>query len=346
MTYQLRFLQVVLLLFFSYADAQEIFSYEKEIPNKENYLFEEVNFKVSLKKKDSITLSGTLIMPKGDFDKAVVIVPGSGADTRNSHYLLTEQLLKNNIAVYRYDERGLGKSEGKYNTANYTITMMSDEICSGIKSLRKIRSLQGKKIGLIGHSQGGMVTMEAYEKKAAVDFLVQWATPVQKHGEFIKFQLKNGQNSFNELLKYNTTEEKLAVLTALHNVVEENKAMENWPLTKKLDQEAKKLGYTKERYGRFPYLTLSSEKDIVRKDLEPSYNAITIPVLYIIGDKDTFVDPIAETQLLESFGNNNITIKKMEGLNHYLTKETLTLDTFYTIDSDAASEIVRWIKAI
>jgi len=344
MTNLLQTLRALALLAFYSANAQEIFNYEKEIPNKENYLFQEIEFK-ALEKKDSITLSGTLFYPKGQFDKIVVIVPGSGADTRHSHYRLTEALLKDNVAVYRYDERGLGKSGGTFNTANYTISMMSAELKSAIKALQKNPVLNGKKLGLLGHSQGGMVTMGALEKNVPVDFLIQWATPVQKHGAFIEYQLRKGQNAFMEVLKFDTTEEKLAVMSALHKIVEENKEMEDWPLTKKLDKAGKKLGYTKKHYERFPYLTLASEKDIVRKDFESAYKGMSVPMLYIVGSLDTFVDPVAETELLESFRNPNITIRRMEGLHHYLGRGKLTLETLYDIDNAALLEITDWIKA-
>ncbi len=334
---------ISVLFITSVCSSQNIFDYEREISNKEIYNHEEINFKV-LSKKDSIKLSGTLISPKNTSDSILIIVPGSGADTRNSHYLLTEELLKNNISVYRYDERGIGKSEGKFNTANYTITDMSEELASCIQALKKNKSLSGKKIGLLGHSQGGMVTMQTYENNLPIDFMIQWATPVQKHGEFIKYQIKSGQNAFADVLKFDNISQKLEIVTALHKVVEENKNNDNWQLTKKLDKASKKLGYGKEHYSRFPYLTLSSEKDIVRKNFEPTYQSIKIPVLYIIGTKDTFVDPEAETKLLEGFNNQNITIKKMDGLSHYLTPSKLTLQTLYEIDKSALSEIINWIK--
>lgn len=337
-----RSLYLLLFLLFNAATAQEIFDYERDISNRENYHAEEITFRVK-EKKDSITLSGTLICPKTPFDKVIVIVPGSGADTRHSHYLLTQKLLEHNIAVYRYDERGLGKSQGKFNTANYTITTMGEELASCIAKLRKADVLDGKKLGLLGHSQGGMVTMEAYTNKAPLDFLIQWATPVQKHGKFLEYQLMIGQNAFNGVLNYPTREEKLETMAYMHQIVAENKELESWPLSKKLDKAAKKIGYGKEHYERFPYLTLASEKDIVRKDFEEAYRTIGIPVLYIIGSDDTFVDPVAETKLLQGFGNPNITLSFAEGLNHYLTKGKLSLQTMYDIDDTALITLFYWI---
>ena len=80
--------------------SQEIIFYEKEISNRENYEFYDYTI---LQKKDNIKLSGTLITPKTNYDKIVFIVPGSGKDSRNSHFILTEFLLKNNIAVFSFD---------------------------------------------------------------------------------------------------------------------------------------------------------------------------------------------------------------------------------------------------
>ena len=333
----------LLLLISPLCHSQTLFEHEKEISNKDHYIWEEINFKVR-DQKDDIQLSGTLICPKTNWDIALIIVPGSGADTRNSHFHLTEALLKNNIAVYRYDERGIGKSTGKFNKANYTISMMSEELAACIQTLRQNKTLSEKKIGLLGHSQGGMVTIQTYENGLPIDFMVQWATPVQKHGEFIKFQIKTGQNTFKEDIKFDEIDKKLEIVEALHQVVEANKEDDNWTLSKKLDKTAKKIGYTKDHYTRFPYLTFACEKDIVRKNFEPVYKNIKIPVLYIIGTKDTYVDSNSETKLLESFENNNITIKKMDGLNHYLTSTKLTLNNLYEIDENALSEIINWIK--
>lgn len=334
---------LLFLLISSFCEAQTILAHEKEVSNKGDYNSEEISFKVA-DKKEPIELSGTLLSPKSDWQNLIIIVPGSGADTRNSHYKLTEALLQNNIAVYRYDERGMGKSGGKFNAVNYTITQMAEELGSCIQTLKKNQSLSGKKLGVLGHSQGGMVTMQTYQNQLPIDFMVQWATPVQKHGEFIKYQITSGQNTFKNDIVFDDINKKLEIVTVLHKVVEDNLNDDNLALGKKLDKASKQIGYTKEHYTRFPYLTFVNEKDIVRKNFEPAYKNIKIPVLYIIGSKDTFVNPESETQLLSSFENKNITITKFDGLNHYLTASELKLNTMYDIDKTPVAEIVNWIK--
>lgn len=330
----------------TYSSAQDIFSYEKEISNKQNYNFENIHFE-NPDKKVKVVLNGTLITPKADYDKVIIIMPGTGMDTRNSHYKLTEELLNNNIAVFRYDDRGTGSSGGVFSSANYTIPIMAADLVYAYNELKNNTLVKDKKIGFIGHSQGGLVTMSAYNMGIKPDFIVLWSVPVQKHGEFIKHQLITHSKSFDEMFTFQDLEKRLAVVTALHNVVIQNLELDNWKISKKLDKEAKKIGYGKKDYVRFPYLTFVSQKEIVRINFEEHYKNFEIPLLYIIGDKDTFVDPVAETQLLESFANKNITIIKKAGLNHYLTSDKiLTTENMYTIDSDGMSNIINWIKKV
>lgn len=338
-------LSFAVILFTQFVTAQQMFPYERDIANKENYILKEISFKAA-EKKDSITIYGTLAMPKSGFEKLVIIVPGSGADTQFSHYKLTDKLLQNNIAVYRYDDRGTGKSGGKNNSANYTIDQMSAELYSAFKVLLKTAELKGKKIGMLGHSQGGMVTMGAYKLGAKPDFLIQWATPVQKHGAFLTYQLAKRPERFTDVFKYETLEEKLIVMESLHKVAEENPELDSWPLSKKLDKVSKKIGYDEKRYTRFPYMTLTSEKAVVQKNLEPLYKNVNFPLLYIVGSADDFVDATAETSLLKNFTNPNITVKVYDKLNHYLGNTLLTSESMYNINETPATELADWIKSI
>lgn len=172
---------LILLLSFNISNSQEIFKNEKKIDNPENYIFEEINFSVT---KKNIKMGGTLITPKSDFSKIVVIAAGAGRNTRHSHYFLTEQLLKSGIAVYRYDDRGVGKSEGKFKNNAYDNI---DDLRSAFANIRKIESLSKKTIGILGHSVGAYAaTIINYEKELDVDFLVLIGSPIEWKGKWIK----------------------------------------------------------------------------------------------------------------------------------------------------------------
>lgn len=113
------------------------------------------------------TLSGTLTVPfgKGRFP-AVVMVTGSGPQDRNEEILghkpflvIADFLTRNGIAVLRYDERGVGKSQGTFLGA--TTNDFYKDAVSGIDFLRKHKEIDSKKIGLIGHSEGGTIAFMA-----------------------------------------------------------------------------------------------------------------------------------------------------------------------------------------
>jgi len=338
--------QKTLIIFFfaiitNFIKAQEVYTYEKQISNLQNYISTEIdteNF------ENKVVLKGTLIEPKSNYTTVVIIVPGSGKDTRNSHYRLTEKLLENNIAVYRYDERGCGLSTGKFNTISYTINDMINDLKFVYLNIKNQKTVVGKKIGLLGHSMGGMTTIGILDKNMTPDFLVQWATPIQKKGEFIKYQLTTGVNKFEEELVYNSIEEKIFVIDKINTVIFENKNDENLVLSKKIDKVSKDIGYKKKNYKRFTYANFSSTKELIKKDFENTYKNCKIKLLYIIGENDKFVDAKKETELLESFNNPNIEIKKIGNLNHYLKNGIENIKEKYEIEDNGVNEITNWIK--
>lgn len=321
--------------------SQEILFYEKEISNKENYEF--YDFTV-LQKKDNIKLTGTLITPKTNYDKIVFIVPGSGEDTRNSHFILTEFLLKNNIAVFRYDERGVGKSEGVFDVF-YTINDMTNDFQSIFNELVLTEKFVNKKIGLIGHSYGGLTTIGAILKGLKCDFLIQWATPVERVTELFKYQIKTRQNKQEKNLQYNDNETKFKVMDSISKIIDRNASLDLMSLRKIIYSTMKKYGYKKKDFGW--YITFSSYIELIKKNFIPVYENLTIPTIYIIGDNDIFVDPVANTTLLKKINNKNIEIKVFESLNHYLTnsKNLEHNSSKYEMDEVVKTYLLDWIKS-
>lgn len=322
--------------------SQEIMFYEKEISNRENYEFYDYTI---LQKKDNIKLSGTLITPKTTYDKIVFIVPGSGKDTRNSHFILTEFLLKNNIAVFRYDERGVGKSEGIFNNYSYTINEMTDDFHSIFNELITSERFINKKVGLIGHSYGGIITIGAIEKGLKCDFLIQLATPIERATELFKYQITTGQNKQEKNLQYSDNETKFKVMDSISKIIDRNATLDLMSLRKVIYSTMKKYGYKKKDFAW--YITFSSYLELIKKNFIPVYENLTIPTIYIIGDNDIFVNPIANTTLLKKLNNTIIDIKVFESLNHYLTSsKNLELSTsLYEIDEVAKMYLLDWIKS-
>ena len=334
---------VILFLLLSFnLFSQEIMFYEKEISNRENYEFYDYTI---LQKKDNIKLSGTLITPKTNYDKIVFIVPGSGKDTRNSHFILTEFLLKNNIAVFRYDERGVGKSEGIFNNYSYTINEMTDDFHSIFNELITTEKFVNKKIGVLGHSYGGLITINAIENGLKCDFLIQLATPIERATELFKYQIKTGQNKQERNLQYSDNETKFKVMDSISKIIDKNSTLDEMALKKVIYSTMKKYGYKKKDFGW--YITFSSYLELLKKNFIPVYENITIPTIYLIGNNDIFVDPIANTSILKKTNNKNIDIKVFELLNHYLTssKNLKSDSSIYEIDDAVKMYLLDWIKS-
>ncbi|UGS24495.1 alpha/beta fold hydrolase [Flavobacterium channae] len=322
---------IFLLIVSLFTSAQNIFKYEKEINNPELYDFEEIDFQ---NLDAQIKLSGTLIKPKLDFDKIVIIVPGSEKDTRHSHYILAEQLLKENIAVYRFDERGVGKSEGKHSEL---AADLSNDLNFAFKDLQKKYS--SKKIGIIGHSLGGIATLKIIEKKCNPDFIVFIETPIAKNGAFVLNQIKmNYENSLPQVMREGKTKEEiLSFLEGYFQIIRNN----NNSLEKEIKKYIKEKGFNKRFIALLndPFLM-----EMVTINLEETLKNTNIKSLFLTGTLDKIINHEDEITTVKSFQNPNIEIKVFEDLNHYLTdRKGVVGSSLYQMDQEPLKVIINWI---
>lgn len=183
-----KLILVLLFISFNKITSQNNSDFGKGIKDIERYNSQEIDF---IDSEENVKLSGTLIFPKTNYSKIVVITPGSGQNNRNSHYNIAEELLKNGIAVYRFDDRGVGKSGGK---VNFGVDQIIKDLYYALNNLQKIDSLSNKKIGALGHSLGGIATIDAYQNGLKIDFLILMATPIEKFGKFNKPQYSSRSN--------------------------------------------------------------------------------------------------------------------------------------------------------
>lgn len=147
---------------------------------KIKYSVEDVTFYNATAK---IKLAGTLTKPKGKGPfPAVILVSGSGPQDRNEEMLghkpflvIANYLTNNGIAVLRFDDRGVGKSAGDFSKA--TTEDFATDVEAGISFLKQQKGIDIQKIGIIGHSEGGMVAPMVAAKDTSLDFIVLLAGP-------------------------------------------------------------------------------------------------------------------------------------------------------------------------
>lgn len=314
------------------ANSQNIFKYEREINAAASYEFEEIDFQNT---DDKIKLSGTLIKPKTDFSKIVVIVPGSGKDTRHSHFVITEELLQKNIAVFRFDERGIGKSEGKYSEL---ANDLSNDLTYAFKDLLKRYST--KKIGIIGHSLGGIATLKSLKNNINPEFIVLIETPVMKDAVFVLKQIEmNYEDSLPQFMREGKTkEDTMSFLEGYFQIINSN-APGLWK------KEIKK--YIKDKDVNKNFIALLNDEflmEMVTLNLEEIYKNTAVKSLYVTGTTGKKIDHENETKTVESFKNPTIEIKIFDGLNHYLTDRNGAVgSSLYQMDEEPLKFITDWI---
>ena len=151
--------------------------------------------KISYENADrSIRFGATLTIPegKGPFP-AVVLISGSGGQNRNSSILgheifhvIADHLTRNGLVVLRYDERGLGESTGIFQGA--TSEDFAKDVHTAVDQLLSRPEVNKKKIGLIGHSEGGMIAPMVATSRKDIDFLVLLAAPGVPNLELLALQ--------------------------------------------------------------------------------------------------------------------------------------------------------------
>lgn len=135
--------------------------------------------------KRDITLTGTLTVPDGSANTsypAVILITGSGSQNRDEELLghkpfkvIAEYLSARGWAVLRCDDRGVGGSTGVYD--DVTTLHFANDVEAMYKYLRKHPSVNRNQIGLIGHSEGGLIAPIVASRNRGMAFVVMLAGP-------------------------------------------------------------------------------------------------------------------------------------------------------------------------
>ena len=130
-----------------------------------------------------VTLAGTLTLPPAaGRHPAVVLITGSGAENRDEEVfgfkvfrVLADQLTRQGIAVLRCDDRGVGGSSGS--TPNSTSEDFATDVLADIAYLKTRPDIDTAHIGLIGHSEGGLIAPMVAARSRDVAFIVLMSGP-------------------------------------------------------------------------------------------------------------------------------------------------------------------------
>ncbi|WP_187388356.1 alpha/beta hydrolase family protein [Seonamhaeicola marinus] len=350
---------ILLLLFCLSAFAQSKRPQNPEPPF--NYSSQEVSFVNS--KTDSIVLSGTLTLPNNIKKPPVaILISGSGPQNRDEELkghkpflVLADFLTKNGIAVLRYDDRGFGKSTGSFKGS--TTYDFATDTESAITFLKSRTDIDTNKIGLIGHSEGGLIAPIVASTNKDVAFIVLLAGPGVDGAKVLTSQSKHMGKLMGMAEEFLNENEKLA--SSIYKIIQTDtdKEVIRTKITNALN------GY-KEKNPDSPVvnfinpimieqqLKILDSKwllELIRIDPKVFLEKTTCPVLAINGSKDCQVLPALNLEgiktALEKGKNKDITIKELEGLNHlFQTADTGNITEYETIEETFSPIALNLIK--
>jgi uncharacterized protein len=308
-------------------------------------------------KRDGVKLAGTLTFPrgKGPFP-AVLLITGSGPQDRDESLLghkpflvLADYLTRQGIAVLRVDDRGVGGSTGS--VPNSTTENFAADVMAGVEFLRARKEIDPKQIGLIGHSEGGLIAPMVAAQNGDVAFIVLMAGAGLTGEEILYMQgamiMKASGASAGQLAKQRATQESMfKILKEEKDPAAAEKRLRE-EMSKSLTEEEKKkseqtiaahIKLANTPWFRY-YLTL---------DPRPALRKVKCPVLALNGENDLQVSANENLReigaALKAGGNNDVTIARLPKLNHlFQTSETGSPNEYIKIEETIAPVALKTI---
>lgn len=329
------------------------------------YIEEEVSYE---NKIDAVKLAGTLTLPRSEGPcPAVVLITGSGSQDRNEtvaghrpFLVLADYLTRRGIAVLRVDDRGMGGSAA--GSMGATSENYAGDVLAGVEFLKNRKEINSRQIGLIGHSEGGMIAPMAAIRSKDVSFIVMMAGTGLPGDEVIALQtdlLLKAQGAEDEgrRLTRDLFDGIFAILKnkddsiTAEKQIRETLAAKTAAMTeaqrKGLDQILKVIETQLKQF----YL-LEWFRFFLRYDPRPTLRKVQIPVLAINGERDLQAAPKENLDgiaaALKEGGNKDYSVVLLPELNHLFQTSRTGLVTEYgaieeTISPIALKTISDWI---
>ncbi|MCX8019967.1 MAG: alpha/beta fold hydrolase [Chitinophagaceae bacterium] len=333
------------------------------------YKSEEITFYNSTK---TIRYGATITIPQGEGPfPAAVMITGSGPQDRDEtifghkpFWVIADFLTRNGFIILRVDDRGVGKSSGNF--ADATSMDFASDVSAAVDYLLTRPEINLQKIGLIGHSEGGMIAPVVANKRKNIHFLILLAAPGVKISELMAEQnyavLKSRQISEKTSNYYTRLFKKVNSLFLKHNdsalAVKKclqylNRWVKNIDTTSlkelQLESPENRIQYAKNMYQslRLPWL-----RYFMQFNPQPYLKKLKGNVLALFGEKDIQVTvPLNSEGMKKALQKSKAVFEIMvlPGLNHlFQTCRRCTVDEYASLEetfSPAALDIMKnWLQ--
>lgn len=317
------------------------------------------------------TIGGTLVLPgTADPVPLVILSSGSGAQDRDETInsfkpfkLMADTFQMHDIASFRYDDRGVGNSNGEF--LEITIDDMSNDLLSIVDHLTAQYHDKFSRIYLLGHSQGGIVSASAAERDERISGLILMASPIFPLSEVINDQVTLIQGKMGKSKKQ--IERTLEFQDKAYKALEMDDGWEDLErdfielFMSEIDalpeaqrnmipnpEEMAKLQFSQQV---LPMKT-PQMKSLILHDPSRDLEKLDLPILALFGEKDTQVLAVKNRERLQSIcaaHSLSCEIQTLESANHLFQKANTGMVTEYTSLQPAflpgfMPALVQWIK--
>lgn len=304
--------------------------------------------------ESGVNLAGTLTFSEsGGSFPAVVLIRGSGPQNRNEEIMghkpflvLADYLTRQGIAVLRFDDRGVGGSTA--GSSGDTTENFALDVMGGISYLKTRKEIDHTKIGLIGHSEGGIIAPMVAAKSPDIAFIVMMAGTGVPGEEVLKRQgelIMRATGASEEQVKENTKAQKV-----MFDII---KSTTDIDAAKRKVQEAlsdlnpiiRDTAYTQMGSAMSPWM-----RYFITYDPKPTLEKVKCPVLVLNGEKDLQVSPMQNLpeidKALIAGKNKNYKIIELSGLNHlFQTCKTGSVNEYAQIEETISPNVLELITS-
>lgn len=306
-----------------------------------------------------VRLGGTLSVPdgKGPFP-AVVLVSGTGRNTRDEtvwdhriFLVLADAFARRGIAVMRYDKRGVGDSNGDYDAA--TTADFADDAEAGVEFIKSRPEIDARRIGMLGHSEGGIIVPMVAARDSDVRFIILMAGPGLRGDRLFVEQSALTARVYGApddyIARRREVDEALyeAVVAAPSQAEARTRAqaiIDKAVADHVVDHaEARTLAQDVSR----PW-----ERFFLAYDPAPVVSRVGVPILALNGSLDVQVPAKSDLAAIRAavVRNPDATVRELPGLNHLFQRAKTGGPNEYndieeTVDPDALNLIVEWAVA-
>jgi len=237
---------------------------------------------------DDVSLAGVLLLPAGRRNlPGVVIIHGSGASDRTNSWAagFATGLAERGFAVLLPDKRGSGRSGGDWRTADFEA--LADDAIAGVKRLQQEETVDPRRVGVLGLSQGGHIAPLAVTRSAEIAFVISASASTVPIVEQIMDEVEK------QAERAGLSPQQIEEVNALHRLaIHYGRTGEGWETYMKKLEEARRGSWAGHGIAEgFPdqpdHWVWSWGRMVADYDPLPHWQQVRVPVVLAYGARDT-----------------------------------------------------------